>query len=83
MKEMSENKSSGRLYSSIFRCMKSSGGRSKAEIEARRLDARGLPSNSQRLNKERGEIGPRPNAKTRNGDDWHKFILPPEHGQLA
>src|ERR1700730_1176628 len=36
-----------------------------------------LPSNSQRLNKERREIGPRPNTKTRNGNDWHKFFPPP------
>jgi hypothetical protein len=35
---------------------------------------RGLPSNSQRLNEDRREIGSRPNAKTRDGDDdWHKL----------
>src|ERR1022692_1473614 len=38
---------------------------------------RGLPGNSQRLNEERREIEPRPNAKARNGDEWHKVLLPP------
>jgi hypothetical protein len=38
-----------------------------------------LPGNSQRVNEKRREIGPRPNAKTRNGDEWHKFLLPPEY----
>jgi hypothetical protein len=36
-----------------------------------------LPGNSQRLNEECGEIGPRPNPNTRHGDDWHTFLFHP------
>ena len=52
--------------------------RSRSSLTAR-LNPLSLPGNSQRLNKERREKGPRPNAKTRDGDDWHKFLLPPEY----
>jgi hypothetical protein len=38
-----------------------------------------LAGNSQRLKKERGEIEPRPNAKARNGDDWHKSSINDPH----
>jgi hypothetical protein len=34
-----------------------------------------LAGNSQRLKKECREISPGPNAKTRDGDEWHKFLL--------
>jgi hypothetical protein len=37
-----------------------------------------LPRYTQRLNKERGQIVPRPNAKTCNGDDRHELLLEPE-----
>src|SRR5450631_3083459 len=43
------------------------------------VGSRSLPSNPQRLNNERGHIGPRPNAQTRNGNEWHRFLLPPEY----
>jgi hypothetical protein len=39
---------------------------------------RSLPGNSRRLKKECGEIPPGPNAKTRNGDEGHQFLLSPE-----
>jgi hypothetical protein len=31
------------------------------------------------LNNERGHIAPRPNAQARNGNEWHRFLLPPEY----
>ncbi len=42
-----------------------------------------LAGNSQRLKKERGEIEPRPNAKTRNGDDWHKSSINDPHRDVS
>ena len=50
--------------------------RSRSSETARLPSARSLPRNSQRLNEERGEIEPRSNPNTGNGDDWHGFLPP-------
>lgn len=39
---------------------------------------RGLPDNSHRLNHEGGQVGPRSNAETRDGDERHAFFLSSE-----
>jgi hypothetical protein len=39
-----------------------------------------LPNNVQRLHEERGQIPPRPNAKARDGDNWHQVPFHPNPG---